>query len=88
MYTRGRHSQISTFIATQKFNALATILRINADTLYVFRLRNYENLNTFLNEVSAIVDKKTLLQMYKKATDEDFGFLTVQLTSRDKKECL
>ena len=77
-------SQISTFIATQQFNALATILRVNADTLYVFRLRNYQDLNTILDEVSAIVDKKTLLQMYKKATDIDFGFLTIKLTSRDK----
>ena len=85
LYTRGRHSQISTFIATQKFNALATILRVNADTLYVFRLRNYQDLNTFLEEVSAIVDKKALLQMYKKATNEDFGFLTVKLTSRDRR---
>lgn len=84
LFTRGRHSQISTFIATQKFNALATILRVNADTLYVFRLRNYQDLNTFLEEVSAIVDKRTLLQMYKSATDIDFGFLTVKLTSRDK----
>ena len=88
LFTRGRHSQISTFVATQKFNALATILRVNADTLYVFRLRNYSDLNTFLDEVSAIVDRKTLLQMYKKATDQDFGFLTVKLTSRDKKKCL
>ena len=84
LFTRGRHSQISTFIATQKFNALATILRVNADTLYVFRLRNYQDLNTFLDEVSAIVDKKTLLKMYKTATDENFGFLTVKLTQRDK----
>ena len=84
MFTRGRHSQISTFIATQKFNALATILRVNADTLYVFRLRNYQDLSSFLDEVSAIVDKKTLLQMYKTATDQNFGFLTVKLTQRDK----
>ena len=84
LFTRGRHSCISTFIATQKFNALATIIRVNADSLYVFRLRNYQDLNTFLEEVSPLLHKKTLLQMYKKATDIDFGFLTVKLTSRDK----
>ena len=58
LFTRGRRSQISTFVATQQFNALATILRVNADTLYVFRLRTYLDSNTFLDEVSAIVDKK------------------------------
>ena len=86
LFTRGRHSQISTFVATQKFNALATILRVNADSLYVFRLRNYSDLQTFIDEVSAIIDKQVLLQMYKIATDIDFGFLTVKLTSRNKKE--
>ena len=40
----------------------------------------------FLEEVSAIVDKKTLLQMYKSATNEDFGFLTVKLNARDKRK--
>ena len=88
LFTRGRHSQISTFVATQKINALATILRVNADSLYVFRLRNYSDLQTFIDEISAIVDKQVLLQMYKIATDIDFGCLTVKLTSRDKKKCL
>ena len=35
--------------------------------------------------MSAIVDKTTLLQMYKSATEIDCGFLTVKLTSRDKR---
>ena len=66
LFTRGRHSCISTFIATQKFNALATIIRVNADSLYVFRLRNYQDLSTFLDEVSAIVDKKHYYSCIKK----------------------
>ena len=75
-------------LSSQKGSLLNPVCRVNADSLYVFRLRNYQDLNTFLDEVSAIVDRKTLLQMYKKATDQDFGFLTVKLTSRDKKKCL
>ena len=74
LYTRGRHSQISTFIATQKFNALATILRVNADTLYVFRLRNYQDVSTFLDEVSAIVDKKYYCRCIKKQQVLILGF--------------
>ena len=31
------------------------------------------------------MDRKVLLQMYKKATDLDFGFLFVKLNSRSKK---
>ena len=86
LYVRGRHSMISTLVSTQKFAALSPLIRVNADSLYVFRLRNYQDLAMFLEEVSAIVDKKTLLQMYRKATDESFGFLFVKLNARDKKK--
>ena len=86
LYVRGRHSCISTLVSTQKFAALSPLIRVNADSLYVFRLRNYQDLAMFLEEVSAIVDKKSLLQMYKRSTDEDFGFLFVKLNARDKKK--
>ena len=86
LYVRGRHSMISTLVSTQKFAALSPLIRVNADSLYVFRLRNYQDLAMFLEEVNAIVDKKTLLQMYKSATDEPYGFLFVKLNARDKKK--
>ena len=86
LYTRGRHSSISTLVSTQKFAALSPLIRVNACSLYVFRLRNYQDLNTFLDEVSAIVDKKTLLKMYITATEIDFGFLFVKLNARNKKK--
>ena len=41
-----------------------------------------------LHEVSAIADKKTLLHMYKSATNENVGFLTVKLTNRDKRRMI
>ena len=84
LFTRGRHSQISTIVATQKFNALSPIIRVNASDLYVFRLRNYSDLQAFLNEVSAIAPKDVILEMYKIATDETYSFLTVKLTAKDK----
>ena len=84
LFTRGRHSQISTIVATQKFNAISPIIRVNASDLYVFRLRNYGDLQAFLDEVSAIAPKDVILEMYKMATDEPFSFLTVKLTSKDK----
>ena len=84
LFTRGRHSQISTVVATQKFNALSPIIRVNASDLYVFRLRNYSDLQAFLDEVSAIAPKDIILEMYRLATDEAYSFLTVKLTSKDK----
>ena len=62
LFTRGRHSQISTIVATQKISALAPIVRVNASELYVFRLRNYQDLETSINEISALIDKKKFIR--------------------------
>ena len=86
LYTRGRHNMISTITATQKFNAIHPIIRVNATELYVYRLRNYKDLDTFVEEVSAVYDKKTLLALYNAATEEPFSFLYVKLTSKSKED--
>ena len=82
LYTRGRHSMVSVITATQKFNALSPIIRVNATELYVYRLRNNRDLESFVEEVSASVDKKSLLKIYHKCTEEPFRFLYVKLTSK------
>jgi ABC-type cobalamin/Fe3+-siderophores transport system ATPase subunit len=86
LYTRGRHHSISTVTATQKFAAIATIIRVNASELYVYRLRNYRDLETFIEEVSAVVDKKTLMQIYNMATSEPYSFLYVNLRAKTKND--
>ena len=86
LYTRGRHNMISTITATQKFNAIHPIIRVNATELYVYRLRNTKDLDTFVDEVSAVYDKKTLLALYNAATKKPFSFLYVKLTSKKNKE--
>ena len=84
LYTRGRHNSISTITATQKFSAIAPIVRVNATELYVYRLRNYQDLITFIDEVSAMLDKKTLMNIYNLATDEPFSFLYVNLRAKKR----
>jgi len=51
--------------------------------MYVFRLRNNQDLQTFIDEVSALVDKATLLEMYRIATREPYSFLYIKLTAKD-----
>ena len=86
LFTRGRHSFISTITATQKFIALHPIIRVNATSLYVYRLRNYKDLETFLEEVSAVADKKTILELYQMATSEAYSFLYVNLIAKNKND--
>ena len=74
-FTRGRHSQISTILSTQKYNAVSTIIRTNMDSMYLFRLRNANDLSSVVEELSALLDKKILLEVNMKATQERYSFL-------------
>ena len=60
------------------------MVRKNATELYIYRLRNYRDLETFIEEVSAIYDNKTLLELYNTATAEPYAFLDVNLRAKDK----
>ena len=86
LYTRGRHNSISTITATQAFTALSTLIRKNATELYIYRLRNYRDLETFIEEVSALYPKKVLLDLYNMATSEPYSFLYGNLRSKDKED--
>ena len=77
---------ISTIFATQKFVAIHPIIRTNATELYVYRLRNQKDLDAFLEELSALYDKKTLLKLYQHATDAPYAFLYVKLNAHNKKD--
>ena len=77
---------ISTITSTQKFNAIHPIIRVNATELYVYRLRNTKDLDTFIEEVSAVLDKKTVLQLCNVATSEPHSFLYVKLTATNKND--
>jgi hypothetical protein len=64
--------------------ALSPIIRKNATEIYVYKLRNYKDLETLLEELSALAPKKTLLAMYHMAVDEPYSFWYINLMSKDK----
>jgi len=82
LFTRGRHSMISTIVSTQKYRAISNIIRVNATNLYVFRLRNGGDLEALIDELNALTDKKTLLQLYNMATAEPYSFLFIKLNAK------
>ena len=79
LFIRGRHANISTWIASQRPTLLSTTLRTQATSLFVFRQRSMKDLLTFLDEYSAIVPKKTLEKIYNVATRDKYSFLMVDL---------
>jgi GTPase SAR1 family protein len=82
LYTRGRHLMISTITSTQVFNALSPIIRKSITQLYVYKLRNYKDLEAVLEELSALADKKVLLEMYQMATHEPYSFWYINLIAK------
>ena len=51
--------------------------------LFIFKQRNVKDLITFLDEFSAMVDKKTLMEIYKIATEQKYNFLYINLLASD-----
>ena len=84
LYCRGRHAGVSVITSTQKLNALNPIIRVNMTELYLFRQRNQKDIEVFLEELSAICSKQTLMKVYNLATKEDHSFLYCKLTEGDK----
>ena len=58
LYTRGRHAFLSTITATQVLVALSPVIRKNATEMYIYKLRNYRDLESVIEELSALAPKK------------------------------
>ena len=77
---------ISTMTSTQVYRQISPIVRNNMTHLFIYRLRNYGDLESIVEEMSAIYDKKTLLQIYHEGIDEPCSFLYINLMSKDKRK--
>ena len=87
LYIRGRRYMISTITSTQVYKQTSPIVRKNMTHLFIYRLRNYGDLEPIVEELSAIYDKKTRLQIcYHEAVADDYSFLYVNLMSKDKRK--
>ena len=82
LFFRGRHAKISTIISTQKWKAISPAIRRQATALMIFRLRSQMELDAVVEEISALVDRKSVLAMYREATAEPFHFLYVRLEAK------
>ena len=84
LYIRGRHYMISTIAPTQVYKQISPIVRKSMTHLFIYRLRNYGDSEAIVEELDAIYDKKTLVQIFHEAVSEDRSFLHVNLMSKDK----
>ena len=82
LFTHGRHAFISTIVATQKFRAISPIVRVNATALVVFRLRSEQELLAIVEEISAVYSKDTIVGLIRKAMEQQYSFLYVDLAAK------
>ena len=72
----------STAVATRKFRALSTIICVNATSLCIFRLRSEAELLAIVEEISAVLPKKRIIELLREATEEPYSFLYVRLDAK------
>ena len=84
LFIRGRHAQISTIASVQKYRVLNPIIRVNATDMIVFRLRSMHEVDSVVEENSAIYGTQATLQILNKATEEPYSFLWINGRARDR----
>ena len=83
MFIKIRHQSQSIWVASQRPSLVSSTVRTQMSALFIFKQRNVKDLITFLDEFSAMVDKKTLMEIYKIATDQKYNFLYINLLAAD-----
>ena len=58
LFLRGRHVFISTFVSIQKYKGVSNVIRLNINDMYVFKLRNQFDLDSFVEEFGALTSDK------------------------------
>ena len=75
LFIRGRH--MSTWVSSQKLRLTSAAVRVNQQFLCCWRLRNQHELGAVVEELSALLPKEQLYQLYEQATREPYSFLFV-----------
>ena len=84
---RGRHLHCSWMVSTQCLNLVSLPIRKNVRNILVWRARSAREIESLCEELAAVYDKDTLLQLYETAVnDKPYSFLTVKLDAADRRD--
>ena len=87
MFVRGRHLGSSCWLSSQKLTAIAQVARVNFRFMLVWRLRNFRELQSLTEELSALYPVSVLHEMYEAAiSDQDHSFWFIDLVAKKKEE--
>ena len=85
LFLMGRHYGINIICCLQKLRLASTVMRTNVTLLLYWAARSRVDLDAFLEENSNIAPggKKQLEEIYKIATSKSYGFLTINMLTKD-----
>ena len=79
LFVCGRHTGCACWLLSQKTRVISLICRTNFCWMLIWRMRNAKELAAIIEELDALVDRQTLMEMYRMATADKHGFLFVNL---------
>ena len=79
LFVRGRHLGCACWLLTQKLKVLSLIIRTNFCWVLCWRLRSAVERDQLLGELDALLDRRVLMKMYLKATEEKHSFWYINL---------
>ncbi len=85
-FVKYRHWGVSTWLSTQKLKLplITPCVRVNCTAIIAFRLRNQGDLwDGVIHELSCLVSKQQLYDMYQSAVAKPYGFLYVNLLAKE-----
>ena len=83
LYARGRHMNISVITSTQAYRKVLNTVRMNSDHELIWRLRNGQDLEAWIQENEALVGRDLLYDIYMRATSKPYGYLWVNKAADD-----
>jgi hypothetical protein len=87
LFIRGRHLGSSCWLSSQKLTAITPVARVNFRFMCVWRLRNFREIQSLMEELSALYPMQVLHEMYETAiSDEDHSFWFINLVAKKKED--
>ena len=77
---------ISVFLTSQKLSLISTVIRCNVRRMCVWRLRNHKEIESLCEEMSGVYVAKTVMELYRYATEEPYSFLFIRLDAKTRQE--
>jgi hypothetical protein len=86
LFIRGRHMGVSTLVSSQKLRLVSSTIRVNLQFMLIWRLRNRMELQSLLEEISAVYPVKTLNEMYDLAVSDPYSFWYILFTAKRRED--